>query len=316
MSRGRGSRGPRSAADRVEKLLVILPWLMKRGSATFDEMVDLFGLEKQELIGDLLMASMCGVPPYTPYDLADLIIDDEKVEVGPLKRFDQNLRLTPLEAFALSVLAEAAREIPGMKRNKKLKVALAKLRKELSEGVVDVQIDRPPFLDAVGEAASEGRKLRITYFAPSNGETTERVILPRVVFSDRGHWYVTADDELRHDERHFRIDRIRDLVPLDEIVEITSVSVEVPEWFADADELPVARLHLAPAGRWVEESYPCTVVAENPDGSMEVELRYSSEHWLSRLLLRAGDTVTVIAPAEIVDLRSRAVGLVLELYKD
>lgn len=86
MSRVRGRRGPRSAADRVEKLLVILPWLMKRQSASIDEMVELFGLEKDELVGDLIMASMCGVPPYTPYDLADLIIDDETVRVGPHRR--------------------------------------------------------------------------------------------------------------------------------------------------------------------------------------------------------------------------------------
>lgn len=312
MSRGR--RGPRSAADRVEKLLVILPWLMKRQSATIDEMVELFGLDKDELIGDLIMASMCGVPPYTPYDLADLIIDDETVQVGPIKRFNENLRLTPTEAFALSVLADAARELPGMRRDKKLKSAVAKLRKELAADYVDVQIDRPPHLDLVGEAASEGRKLRITYYSPSTDETTERVILPRLVFSDRGHWYVTADDELRRAERHFRIDRIRVVEPLDEIVGITSVSVSIPEWFADAEDLPTVRLRLAPAGRWVEESYPCNVVAENADGSVEVEMRYSSEHWLSRLLLRAGGTVSVMSPTAVADLQSRAATLVLGLY--
>ena len=316
MSRGRGRRGPRSAADRVEKLLVILPWLMKRESASIDEMVELFGLDKDELVGDLIMASMCGVPPYTPYDLADLIIDDEMVHVGPIKRFNENLRLTPTEAFALSVLADAARELPGMRRDKKLKSAVAKLRKELAADYVDVQIDRPPHLDLVGEAASEGRKLRITYYSPSTDETTERVILPRLVFSDRGHWYVTADDELRRAERHFRIDRIREVEPLDEIVGITSVSVSIPEWFADADDLPTVRLRLAPAGRWVEESYPCSVVAENADGSVEVEMRYSSEHWLSRLLLRAGATVTVVSPTSVSDLQSRAASLVLGLYSD
>lgn len=316
VSRVKGRRGPRSAVDRVEKLLVILPWLMKRESASIAEMAELFGIDKDELVGDLIMASMCGVPPYTPYDLAELIIDDETVSVGPLKKFNENLRLSPTEAFGLSVLADAARELPGMKRDKKLKAAVAKLRAELSADLVDIKIDRPPLLDAVGEAASEGRKLRITYYSPSTDEVTERVILPRLVFSDLGHWYVTADDELRRSERHFRIDRIRALEPLDEVVPMSSMTVSIPDWFADADDLPVARLRLQPAGRWVEESYPCTVVAENPDGTVEIELRYSSEHWLSRLLMRAGLAVTVLEPESARDLQRRASELVLGLYLD
>ncbi|MGA1332374.1 MAG: hypothetical protein ACO31D_04365, partial [Ilumatobacteraceae bacterium] len=56
-------RGPRSASDRVAGLLVILPWLMKRKRVRLSTVAQQFRMSEEELVADLQMAAVCGVPP-------------------------------------------------------------------------------------------------------------------------------------------------------------------------------------------------------------------------------------------------------------
>ena len=77
-----GRRGPRSAEDRVRGLLRMLPWLMERERISIADMARQFSMSEEDLIEDIEMASMCGVPPYTPLELADLYIDDRALRFG------------------------------------------------------------------------------------------------------------------------------------------------------------------------------------------------------------------------------------------
>ena len=52
----------------------------------------------------------------------------------------------------------------------------------------------------------------------------------------------------------------------------------------------------------------------NADGSTLVTMAVGSEHWLSRLLLRAGDGVQVLEPAELRDLGKRTAAQILLRY--
>ena len=103
-------RGPRSSEVRVSGLLRMLPWLMKQERVSVAKMAKQFSISESDLIEDLEMAAMCGVPPYTPFELTDVYIDDGYIFVGANKRFERSLELTSAEAFGLSLMATAARE--------------------------------------------------------------------------------------------------------------------------------------------------------------------------------------------------------------
>lgn len=317
MSRGGGSkkRGPRSAADRVKGLLVMLPWLIQRGRVKVADMAAQFGVSEADLIADIEMVAMCGIPPYSPLELTDLLIEDGYIEVGRNLNFERRLELSASEAFALTLLAAAAEDMPGFKKKKDLKSALKKLDKVLGQGLLDVDVEESEHLDLVSEAARTGERLRIVYFTPASGERKERTIVVRSVFADRGHWYATADDDLSGQVRHFRLDRIESAEGTGEHVEVRHSGVEIPDWFAEQSGANTVVLEVAPAAAWVAETYPCTVLEERHDGSMRIRLVASSEHWLGRLLLRAGEGVTVVDPPEMVDLRRRTARQVLEIYR-
>jgi proteasome accessory factor C len=308
-------RGPRSAEERVSGLLRMLPWLMQREHVSIAEMAQQFSISESDLIEDLEMTAMCGVPPYSPYELTEIMIDEGTIFIGPNKHFDRSLELSASEAFGLSLLATAAEELPGFSRGKDLKNALKKLRKVLGEGIIDVDAESPEFLDVITEAAASGERLRISYWTPARNEESERVITVRMVFTDRGRWYITADDDLSGDSRHFRVDRIRSIEKTSEFAPVSTIAAEVPVWFADAQDNIVVSAHVSPAASWVIETYPCTVVEEHANGSFDISIVANSAHWLGRLLLRAGGGVVVTAPANMVDVHSRVAVDVLGRYR-
>jgi len=293
----------------------MLPWLMKQERVSVAKMAKQFSMSESDLIEDIEMASMCGVPPYTPFELTDIYIDEGYIFVGANKRFERSLELTASEAFGLNLMAAAAKELPGFSRGKDLKSAVKKLRKVLGDDVVDVDIESPTFLAVVTEAASSGQRLRISYWTPARNEESERTITVRTVFVDRGHWYVRADDDASNDSRHFRVDRIRSVTPLDEFVTVSETAAQVPVWFADASGSETITAEVAATAAWVVETYPCTVREERPDGTYLIDIVSNSEHWLGRLLLRAGGAITVVAPIEMASVQASTANAVLAHYR-
>lgn len=309
-----GKRGPRSAEQRVRGLLKMLPWLMQRESVAVSDMAREFGMSESDLVEDIEMAAMCGIPPYTPLELTEIYIDEGYIMVGVNKRFERRLQLTKSEAFGLQLLAAAAGDVPGFKRNRELRSAMKKLRTVLGGEVVDVDVESPEFLPVVMAAVESREMLAVTYWTPSRNEESSRTITVRSVFNVKGNWYVSADDDRSGERRHFRVDRIRSARGTGVHAAVAAEQPVVPSWFDRDSGRTVARLQVSPNAAWVVETYPCVSVEERPDGSFAVEMVVSSEHWLGRLLLRAEGNVTVTGPAELVDLQKRTAESVLARY--
>ena len=307
-------RGPRSAEQRVRGLLKMLPWLMQRESVAVADMAREFGMSESDLVEDIEMAAMCGVPPYTPLELTEIYIDEGMIMVGVNKRFERRLQLTRSEAFGLQLLAAAAEDVPGFKRNRELRSAMKKLRTVLGREVVDVDVESPEFLPRVMDAVDSRELLAITYWTPSRNEESSRTIAVHSVFNVKGNWYVSADDDRSGERRHFRVDRIRSVRGTGRTSAAPAETPVVPSWFTGATDKLVAKLEIAPQAAWVVETYPCVSVEERPDGSFRARMVVTSEHWLGRLLLRAGGHVTVTGPAALVDLQKRTADAVLARY--
>jgi proteasome accessory factor C len=296
----------------------MLPWLMERGEVSVAETAGRFGLTEAEVVKDLELAAVCGLPPFVD-ELIDVFIDEGMIWVGVPRLFTRPLRLNSVEAWELLAAGRAAMELPGADADGPLGRGLAKLASALGEddtAGVRIDLDRPPHTDAVADAVRDSAQVSIRYWSASSDETTERVIAPRQVFTDRGEWYVSADDERSGELRTFRIDRI-------DSMERTGVTVDAPEhelptpgdWFADGS-VRRATIRLAPGARWVIERYPVDEVSEpDPDGCVTVRLPVASEAWLVRTLLRLGPDAEVIEPASDRELAAAAAEQVLRRYR-
>lgn len=312
-------RGPRGAAERVSGLLIMLPWLVERKRVKLAQMAEQFKMSEAELMDDLMMAAVCGVPPYSPDALIDVFIDEDEVVAEVPLLFSRPLRLNTAEVFALTSTGKAALQLPGAIATGPLASALAKLRRLLpsAEDVVEIDLAPVAHVAEFTAAVESGEQLRITYFSPARAERSERNITPRKVFEDGGHWYVIADDDRSGERRVFRIDRIESVEHTASFSPVASVSThsdpgEDSEWFGES--LQQVTLRVQPRARWVVESYPYISRIKNPDSSVDITMAVSSEHWLGRLLLRAGTNVSVLEPAELRDVGMRTATAVLKRY--
>jgi proteasome accessory factor C len=314
-------RGPRQAPERLRRLLVMLPWLMERGEVSLAEMAAHFSLPASEVVADLELASMCGLPPFVD-EMIDVFIDEGMVFTGIPRVFTRPLRLTAPEGFALLTAGRAAMAMPGADPSGPLGRALDKLAATLGDDGVVVELDRPPLADEVAQAAVACRRLSITYWTPSRDEATERVITPRAVFADRGHWYVIADDQRSGSERSFRIDRILEARPTGDIDEPRAVALpDTSRWFADDADIERVTVRLPTELTWMIERYPVDSLEADPAaagkgvaGTSIAVMPVVSEQWLQRLLLRLGARAEVISPQRWSDLAARSAAEVLAGY--
>ena len=296
----------RSAEERLQRLLVMLPWLMERGEVPLAEVAQRFRMTPADVAADLELAAMCGLPPFVD-ELIDLFIDDDVVVVGVPRLFTKPLRLTAPEGFALVTAGRAAMQLPGADERGPLGRGLQKLSAALGDDAVVVELPRPAEVDdhiaALSEAIRTAERLDVRYWTASRDEVTDRTITPRRVVHDRGEWYVVADDERSGERRTFRVDRFESIESTGEHDDVEDAAPGAPlEWFADGG-LPQVVLRLGPAATWVVERYPVDRVVELDEGALEATFPLASERWLERLLLRLGDEAEVLAPEQW---RSRA----------
>lgn len=308
---GRARRGPRSTEERLQRLLVMLPWLAERRSVPTAEMAQRFGLSVSELVADLELAAMCGMPPYLD-ELIDVIVDEEEVSIGVPRLFTRPLRLTAPEAFALVVAARAALSAPGSDPHGALATAVEKLSHIVATEGVDIDLDAPEFAAAATTAARDGVVVQMQYFAESTGETTRRDVEPRQVFTEQGEWYLWAWDRHRGESRVFRLDRILEFAPTSQRFE-PGTHEPRPPWFADADVVN-ARLRVDASMAWLFDNIVGAEVSEVGEGRVEASLGVVSEAWFASLLVRLGPSVEVISPSSWHDLAASTARRILERY--
>ena len=98
-----------TAGHRLNRLLAILVYLARVGEARVPELAARFSVSAAELLHDLELAACCGLPPYTPDQLIDLLVDEDRVVAEGLRELAHPRRLTPEEGFALAAAARALR---------------------------------------------------------------------------------------------------------------------------------------------------------------------------------------------------------------
>lgn len=288
-----------SAAERIRRLLAIVPWVAGHDEGVaIDEVTERFAVSRKELLGDLSKLPMVGVWPFTADSLVDVVVEDDRVWIRP-QWFDRPLRLTPAQGLALVTAGAGLADLPGFDPEGPLATGLAKVAGVLGvEPGRTVEVDLGPADEGVLGvllAAREGsHPVEIDYYSFGRDERSRRVVEPWRVYNDQGNWYLEAWCRTAGGERVFRVDRISAARPLDEVVERTEEPASLGVFRPDPDD-PTVTLDLDPEAAWVPEQYPCQAVEARPDGGVRVTLAVSARPWLERLLVRLGPHARLVA---------------------
>jgi proteasome accessory factor C len=297
-----------TTAERLGRMLVIVPYLVQHPGTSLGDASTLFDVPRDQLRRDLDLLFMSGLPPYGPGDLIDVDVDEDgNVWISMADHFARPLRLTRPEALAVYVRATELLATPGIPDAPALATALAKLRDALGPdtlgdagGIESAVVGTaPPHLTALRAAAADHRRVRIHYTAASTGEPSSREIEPESVFASAGHWYVVAWDLSADGERVFRADRVSDVEETDERFEPRGLEGAGRPLYTPGDHDVAVRLLLRPPARWVAEYYTTTDIVVRDDGCVEATLPARQTGWVARLLLRLGADAEVLDPAEL-----------------
>jgi proteasome accessory factor C len=283
-------------ARRLNRILGMLPWVIANPGATVDEVCDRFGYSRSQLMADLDLVFVCGLPGYGPGDLMVAYVDEDEVVVEMADYFAAPLRLTPPEA--LSLLASGMALVSSGQAPPALARAVDKLTAVVfpdGGDALSVDLSEPAFAGELRRAASEGAVVRIVYTSLAGAQTTTRDIEPWAVFSTMGNWYVTAYCRLARAERVFRIDRIRSVAPTDEGFTPPANPPPPIVAYTPGDSDVQAVIALAPRARWVVDYYPVEILSDDGDrGELVVRFSTSDATVAARLLLRLGDSARLV----------------------
>ncbi len=348
------SAATRDAGARLRRLLAVLAVLARDGRVSLDELARQFDMAPAEVAADLELAACCGLPPYTPDQLMEIVVDDHEVVAHLEPALARPRRLTPAEGLALAAAARAILAVPGADPSGALGRAVDKLDAVLvGRDGLRIDLDEPEHLAAVRHAVDAGEQLSIRYHSASRDEVDERVVDPLVVTLLDGRWYVDGWCHRAGGLRRFRIDRILQVRPTGRPVDpdpgsgsgsdpgagsgsgsdsgTGSGSGSVPgdavpgararqdrpvraAPYVPSPDATVARLIVEPDGAWLIEAVPTVAVERTSDGRLVVDLAVSSASWFGRLLVRLGPHATVVAPPDLAGAGPEAARRILARY--
>ena len=252
---------------------------------------------------------MCGLPGYGPGDLIDLSFEGDRVRVTFTAGMGRPLRLTTDEAVALVVALRTLLELPGLAEREAVSRALAKVSAAAGHAAdrvtpVAVSVDaREEALAVVKEGLERKRALHLHYYVPTRDERTERTVDPMRLLLVDGKWYLEAWCRRAEGVRLFRLDRVDDVVVLDEPAapppQAHERDVDNGVYQPEPDA-PAVRLRLSRSARWVADYYPVdSVDPARRTAASAVTVRTADLAWARRLVASLGGEARVEEPADL-----------------
>lgn len=299
-----------SAAERVARILTLVPWLRERPGASLAEAAQACGVSERTVRGDLRALNLCDLPGLGGASLFQVELWGDRVLVEAAEGLTRPLRLNPREALhlvlTLSAVAEAlGDEIP------ELTSALGKVRQAVGlpeDTAARVGGLQAPWLAEVREAIESGRRLRLAYRGRSDAAPRDRVVDPWMLQVTRGAWYLQAHDRDARGLRTFRLDRISRVEVLDEarVHEPPTGPLPEPRYSPGPDDTTV-EVVLDPPARWVAEHVAVDEREELPGGRLRLRFHTDAPDYVAGLLVVAGTGAEVLAPVDLADrVRERA----------
>jgi predicted DNA-binding transcriptional regulator YafY len=230
------------------------------------------------------------------------------------------LVLTPEESVAVALGTGMVEELWGPLYRDQARGALAKLENLLpDEQRHEVAWARKSLIatgmhrsdqDALGKtlenlrhAAREQRRVRMRYQSRGQTDAGPREFDPYAIVHRWGWWYAIGYCHVRASERTFRVDRIQELVVLDQGFEIPA-GFDIHSYLEQEQSarpgFPVT-LRFEPQVATMAREYAIgwDSVDELGDGSLVVTMNAPDVMWAASNALAYGPAVTVIAPEEV-----------------
>ncbi|MET4082077.1 putative DNA-binding transcriptional regulator YafY [Pedobacter sp. UYP30] len=210
---------------RLSRLTAILTQLQTKRLLTASELANKFSVSVRTIYRDIKALEQAGVPILTEEGKGYTLMEGYRIPPVMFTESEANALITAeqlilknKDASFVREYSEAISKIKSvLKYNTKNKANL------LSDRIVfrqNADNDRTSnYLSTLQLALTNFKLVKIKYHSPDNDQTTERTIEPFAIYSTQDNWLLIAFCLLRKDFRAFRLDRIQNLMTLNESFE-------------------------------------------------------------------------------------------------
>lgn len=305
-----------STHERFRRLIAMINLVQERRAIKVQELIDIFQVNKRQLMNDLDMIQMCGLPGYSPGDLIEVVLEGDLVSMRSAEYFARPLNLAPSEAIMLFAGVQALAAAGEGDTN--LRSAMEKLAGAMGEDVANrlaVDVDQLEEVAVIRSAMHDHRQIHLIYQSGSKEEVTERNVDPHRLFVWEGIWYLWAYCHKAQADRVFRVDRIRSLELLDKTYD---PSQEDATRYSGIDfEGPGGQeltLEVSPESSWVLEKLRARILGEAKDGWTSISVDGADTVWMERMLLMLGPRVRNVEPVRVAERVSALAQKILNSY--
>lgn len=298
-----------SAVDRVTRVLDLVPFILENPGIEVSVLAKKFNVSEKQMLADLELIFLCGLPGYTPYELIDLTFEDGMVTVIDPQVLDKPRLFNEIEAVVLHLgLSIIKNAIDDPKKQKSIADLQERIGAKFS-AVTDVSFitSRPRFYDLVSDSLRKVTALQLTYTSISRDEVSERIVLPKSIYLAQGNFYFTALDTRSNQIRHFRMDLIQSCRIATEVPISNFKLAEIDEDF---------EFKIRSRSKYLTERYGDLFTEVTQEGDIYVaQGRMSNSQWLKRLVLSNAPDLELLEPAFLKEEIRDQMQLVLSLYQ-
>lgn len=289
------------ATGRAIRLLDLVPFLRANPGMNIKEIATEFKVSVSEIVSDLDLLMVCGLPGYTPLELIDLSTDEGYVTLRDPQNLEYPRNFTIHELLILKIALSALLVDSPPMLHSEIGSLISKLDHQMpnqisSEGILFVP-DNILNLRRIGEEALvKNQQVEIAYRNDTKDELTNRKISLIREYESEGEYFWDAWCHLANAKRTFNLEKISSAT-------LSMDPSSIGDLSGEGSALTV-RLRIKQKSQFFARHQNILKQTEEPE---IYEARIYQREWLVREILSAGETATVIAPSDLkVQVKKRA----------
>lgn len=301
-----------ASTTRTARALDLVPFLLENQGISVEELANEFGITQMQILEDLNLLFVCGLPGYSPLELIDMNFEDGYVTVSDPQVLDRPRKLSKPELTTLLVSLEVMKTMANPDVRQELEGLQVKLRAVLDlKPTIDVVVNEPADakLDEILQAIVRGCAVEINYLSAHSDKESWRTIIPNRVYVEGKHTYIESWCITSQGERVFRLDRILAIRKSDQAF---SAGVERSDHEPGGDYL----LFVSDNARiFIEENSAVIANTEKISNGYEVLVTAIDQDWLVRTIAGFGPEIAVLNPPALKAALSGHLAAIRSLYQ-
>jgi proteasome accessory factor C len=273
----------------------MVPFLSTHQGISIKEACEIFNVTERDLIADLNLLWVCGLPGYSHLELIDVQLDGGYISISNADPISRPRKLTYEESSALIVALNSLLLNVEKQSREQIVNLIAKLVRisERVDPIVSIDVStlaKLPEIHLIDKAIIENLQLSIDYYSPTTDSLTSRVIAPLEYIEDSsGKRYVYAWCYGAEDFRQFKLDRIRTVKDTEEKAEKFGIPSKPLPSQRNAIELELNEKAL-----WFAEEWGIQNLERNPANQGFVgTVNLHNHEWAIRAVMAMGGDLRI-----------------------